>query len=78
MEGSGVTAQRNGIRQTSGKESRGNRAQDQDREMGKGNSHLGLVLLMGRQQTQCFLPRTALQSILQSQKWDKGMKGQGR
>ena len=50
MGESGVTARRNGINQTSRMASRRSRARDI--ELGQGSSHLSLVLLMGRQQTQ--------------------------
>ena len=77
MGRSGVTAQRNGKRQTSGKESRGNRAQLQDHENGPRKQSPGLGPTFGLATdagTECFLPRTAPRSILQSQNWDKGMK----
>ena len=81
MEGSRVTAQRNGKRQTSGKESRGNRAQLHDHENVPRKQSPGLGPTFGLATdagTECFLPRTAPQLILQSQKWDKGMMGQGQ
>ena len=75
MGGSGVTARRNGIRQNSGMESGGNHAQYQEQELGQGNSHLGLVLLMGRQQTQGL--SVFSQGLLRSRfcKAKKGTKG---
>ena len=51
-----------------------------DIESGQGSSHLSLVLLMGRQQTQglkVFSQRLRLQSFLQSQKMGQRDEGSG-
>ena len=60
MGGSGVTAQRNGIRQTSGKESRGNRAQWQEHEKVPRKQSPGLGPTFGPATdagTECFSPK---------------------
>ena len=77
MGGGGVTARGNSIRQTSRMESR--RAA-LNNEIGQGNSHLSLVLLMDRHTeagTVCFLPRTAPQSFFAKPKMGQEDDGSG-